>query len=204
MKGRRKPKGRFNGTPKTASELAEALGVSRQLLSARRQKLGDAAPDFADVAAWEGVFAADGREGSVPADLRRKISEQRLRLLRAAADREELRLAKERGETLDKDKVGLAIRQCVSAFWHALDRAAELDLPPVLKGKDEAAIRDELKATVARMKKTIFAELEMHTCSDQCQARGAQPISPPANAPTARDNEHGAGPLRGRPLEHPP
>lgn len=98
------------------------------------------------------------------------------RALREKCDalRAEAELEKARGETLDKEKVGLAIRQTVSAFWHALDRAADLELPPVLKGKDEAAIRDELHAMIKRMKKTIFTALEEHGCEDKEQKAEAR------------------------------
>jgi hypothetical protein len=42
-------------------------------------------------------------------------------------------------------------------------------MPPVLKGKDEPAIRAELLEMNKRMKKTIFAELDAHVCDDNCE-----------------------------------
>jgi len=95
--------------------------------------------------------------------------EQDWRKLREKCDalRSEAELEKVRGEVLDREQVGMAIRTCVSTFWHALDRAADLELPPALKGKDEAAIRVELKAAIERMKKTIFAALDEHQCHEE-------------------------------------
>jgi len=88
--------------------------------------------------------------------------EQDWRALREKCDAltAEANMQQARGEVLDKAETGAAIRRAVSAFWFALQRAAELEMPPILKGKDEAAVRAEMLAMAGRMKKTIFADLE--------------------------------------------
>ena len=127
-----------------ASALAEALGISRQLVSAWRKKLGADAPALDDVGSWEKILAADGRSGSGSPDLRRAISEQRLRLLSAAAGREECRLERERGEAVSKTEIAGQISRACARFWFRLQQRIESELPVELVGRSSAQIHQQL------------------------------------------------------------
>src|SRR4051812_5918967 len=96
----------------TLSQTAKRLGVSRQLLSAHRKKSD--APPLGDVAAWEEFLALHGREGSAQPELRKKIAEQRLKLLTSMAGREAIRLAKDHREMILRDEVVMVIRKGMS------------------------------------------------------------------------------------------
>lgn len=129
---------------RTLSELAEILGISRQNLHGHRQRLGDAAPRLDDIVGWEEILSAAGREGSAPPELRRQISEQRLRLLTAAASREENRLTRERGEFLSKVEVNAAIDRGSARFWFRLENLVQQVWPASLVGKTSQEIHDLL------------------------------------------------------------
>ena len=47
-------------------------------------------------------------------------------------------------ETLEKEKVGWSIRKAVALFFSTLERGIEIELPPELKGRDEAASAAEI------------------------------------------------------------
>ncbi len=71
----------------------------------------------------------------------------------------QIELEKTQGLKLDKGEVSVAIRSGISAFWFAYDRAAELELPSLLKGCDEEAIRRHLVEAGNKMKAVINAQL---------------------------------------------
>ena len=137
--------------------MANKLGVSRQLLAAHTKKPD--APKLDDVAAWETYLAMHGREGSAPPELRRKIAEQRLRLLTTLAEREAIKLARERDETLTKGDVGFAISRGMALFFSALDRLVHCEAPPNLKGKTEREIETFLADYAERMKRELRESL---------------------------------------------
>src|SRR5262249_7155627 len=64
----------------------------------------------------------------------------------------QIELEKAQGLKLDKNEVSIAIRRGVSEFWFAYDRAAELELPPLLAGCREDAIRRHLVEAGTKMK----------------------------------------------------
>lgn len=78
-----KPK--TNTKKTTQSQLADALGVSRQLIAAHIKK-GDT-PALDDLAGWNVYLAQKGRIGSAPAELRHEIASERLAILKASREK---------------------------------------------------------------------------------------------------------------------
>jgi hypothetical protein len=147
--------------PSNWSDLARLLGVTRQALQVHRKRLTQEAPSVGDVDGWTLVLAADdSRTGTAPKKIRESIARARLRLLRTAGDREALKLSKERDEVIEKAVAGPQIARAITAFWNALDRIAEIELPCDLKGCDENQIREKLCAAFHRVKASLRDELE--------------------------------------------
>jgi hypothetical protein len=96
-----------------------------------------------DVEGWQLYLAEHGREGSAPPELRKRIAEQRLRLLRAMATRAEHASRKERGELIPKAEVQFAVAKGTSVFWSALEEMAQ-KLPADIKGCDERTCHAKL------------------------------------------------------------
>lgn len=138
--------------PQTHAELAKALGVSRQLITAAIAKGGT--PPLGDVAAWKAHFAATGRTGSLPPELRRKIGEARLAILeeqRIALQRENAQKAGELMPTAD------AIREAgeaMAAVFSEFERFAR-EAPPSLAGLDAVSIFKRIEAWVESIRKTL-------------------------------------------------
>jgi hypothetical protein len=134
-------KSRKSKQPSTIAALALELGVSRQAVARHAKKPG--APGLADVPGWQEFLAANGREGTAPPELRRKIAVQRLRLLKAMATRAEHASRKERGELINKVEVQFAVAKGTSVFWSALEEMAQ-KLPADIKGCDERTCHAKL------------------------------------------------------------
>jgi hypothetical protein len=81
------------------------------------------------------------------------------RLKEAKADREEIKLQRERGELLDRRGVQEAIRGCVAKLVSVLDREFGSELPPILKGLDERSIRAVVLDRLARLEKVFRQEI---------------------------------------------
>jgi hypothetical protein len=147
--------------PATWTALAEILGVTRQALNVHKRRLGPDAPALGDVDGWTIALAAhDSREGTAPKAIREQIARARLRLLIAASGREENRLAKERGQMLDKTVTGQAVAGAVSLFFFNVERLFENELPPLLAGLDALAIHKHLTEASSRLKSDLRAGLE--------------------------------------------
>lgn len=141
-----------NNAPKTHSELAKTLGVSRQLITAAASKPD--APKIDDVDAWREYIAAHGRTGSLPADLRRKIGEARLAILeeqKISAKRENARQA---GELVPMLECQRQAAEAMSYTFSELERIAQTT-PPALAGLDAISIFKRLKSEIERMRKTL-------------------------------------------------
>jgi transcriptional regulator with XRE-family HTH domain len=136
----------------TLTALAKKLGVSRQLLGSHIKTGG--APTLDDIEAWRIFLAAHGRSGSAPPDLRRKIAEQRLAILkeqRAALARKN---AQEAGELMP---VASAVRQAGEAMGYTfseLERMAR-EIPPALAGGTAVEIGKRIAAEVERIRSTL-------------------------------------------------
>lgn len=179
-------------TPRTQRELATILGVSPAALNYHVRK-GDA-PPLDDIPAWEAFLGANGREGSLPEELRRKIGEQRHKLLAASARREEIRLAKEEGETLDRATTASVIASAMAMIFDTLDRAFGNELPATLAGAGPQEIGAKLTAILAGAKEgmrrsfsplgvdtasadlTIFTAPEIKVCTDRARSEGVSDL----------------------------
>ena len=87
----------------------------------------------------------------------------------------QIELEKAQGLKLDKNEVSIAIRRAVSEFWFAYDRASELELPPLLKGCDEEAIRKHLVEAGSKMKATINAQLAKYAAAGNGEHKPKSP-----------------------------
>ena len=140
--------------------------MSRQTISQHKKRLGADAPDLTDRKAWATILAATGEEGTGPPDLRRRMAEERLRLLGASANREQLRLKRESEDSWDANDVGMAIKKSVSAFWFAYDRMAQVEMPPLIKGQTESGARDLLVEAGKKLKAVLMQELKQFSGED--------------------------------------
>jgi hypothetical protein len=140
----------------TITEAAKKLGVSRQLLSAHLKSAG--APPLGDLEAWRTFLAAIGRSGSAPPDLRRKIAEQHLGILK------EQRAALARRNAIEAKElmpVASALKQMAEAGGYVfgeLERMAR-ECPPGLAGGTAVEIGKRISAEVERIRATLKEKL---------------------------------------------
>ena len=141
------------------NELAEKLGVSRQLISLHIKKRG--APKVDDVEGWQAFLAAEGREAGLDAKLRNQIGEQRLKYLTKQTEKLELENSVKRGESINFEIVQQFIRDLVAnCFFGELERMSN-EFPSALKGRNEVAIKQEcdvqIEAVKERLRKRLIA-----------------------------------------------
>lgn len=140
--------------PITQSQLARKLGVHRQVIS-RHVKHDPDAPALHDVDGWMEYLAAKGREGSLPLEMRKKIGEQKLRLLRAQADKAEDEKAERRKELLPSADVNAILTELILIhFWGTYDRLTQ-ELPPRLAGLSADEIHTVLRMEKQKLKKKL-------------------------------------------------
>ena len=168
MKKSKKPSKPAAPTTKTA--LAQALGISRQALNRHASKPD--APPIDDLAAWDLYLAAEGREGT--GHLRERISEQRLKFMTAAAEREQIRLNKDKAAFIPKDTLAFVLARGTGALFSALDRYANVDWPVNLKGLDQAGICARVKSDIETIKNNFRAELQALLADPQGPATAAR------------------------------
>lgn len=70
---------------------------------------------------------------------------------------------------VEKDPVGRGIQGAEAVLFGALDRTFLSELPPLLKGKDEAAIRAECLAKIEGMKTQLRADLTAALKAGKCK-----------------------------------
>lgn len=124
-------------TKMTQSKLAEIVGVSRQLV-AFHVKTGKA-PKLDDIDGWLEHLAAVGKDGSLPPELRKKIAQQRYRLLKANADKAEMEHMLRRKEAVEFEFVEQFIGHMVDVFFAEIERMRH-EFPVALKGRTEVEI----------------------------------------------------------------
>jgi phage terminase Nu1 subunit (DNA packaging protein) len=122
----------------TKTELARRLKISRQLLQ-WHLKQPDAPKNLNDVSAWRTYFEDVAREAGLPPKLREQLAEQRLRLLRAQADKAESENRLKAGELVSLAEVTSQCNQAGAAFMWALEKLAR-ELPPSLSGMPTVSI----------------------------------------------------------------
>jgi hypothetical protein len=82
------------------------------------------------------------------------------RLKKAQALREELRLEKDKGESLNKAEAQFAISKAMNALFDGLDRFANVEGPPDLKGMEEAACQKIILRAIEKLKEDFLAQLK--------------------------------------------
>lgn len=142
----------------TQVKLAAILGISKQNLAFHIK--GGKAPSIDDIDAWHDFLAEVGREGSAPPDLKRKIAEQRLRLVKENADRAAIENAKRRGETIDKAEMQRFMSELVANCFQAELRRMTQEYPAMLKGKTEIEIEQECEKREQEIGKKMLAIIE--------------------------------------------
>ena len=140
----------------TVSKLATALGVSRQLISVHRKKAD--APALDDLAGWTVFLAAHGRAGSVPAELRKAIAEERLKILKETTAKMNRENQIEDGKLILVTEV---IRQagCAGGYFMAALETICRELPPMLAGHPTEKIAVILETHVERIRKHMTEKL---------------------------------------------
>lgn len=121
----------------TQTELAEKLGISRQLLSAHIKK-GDT-PPLEDTEAWEEYLLANGRGGGALAnasdETKAEFLKLKMRLMDAQARRLEVESLAREEKLIDFEGVKVFIAKYNSIYFRELERIAQ-DLPVDLPCKD--------------------------------------------------------------------
>jgi hypothetical protein len=82
------------------------------------------------------------------------------RLKRAQALREEGKLEQDRKAVVDRDFVEQMMQRVISKLFARLDRVFACELPPVLKGRDELAIRERATAAIAEARAGVRSDFE--------------------------------------------
>lgn len=134
----------------TQHELAQALGVSRQLVARYRKKPG--APPINDLDAWIEFIAGEGaRSETLPVKLRAALTEQRIRLLKAQADKAELEHSVIRGELIEFKEVEAMVHEVIGVgYWGEYDRMS-FEMPPNLVGLSAQQMFIEFKREKVKM-----------------------------------------------------
>jgi hypothetical protein len=144
-------------TKLTKSALAAVLGVSRQALAVHLKQPD--APPLDDIAGWEVLLAARGREGTSPPKLRDAIARARLAILKET----QKRLARENGVEAGRMMlISDARRQCGEAWSFVFSelQRGENELPPGLAGRSAVEIFERLHAFTERLRKEAKAKFE--------------------------------------------
>ena len=141
----------------TQASLARQLGVSRQLVSAHFKDPD--APKLDDVSGWAAFFAARGRSGSAPPELRAKLAQARLDILKE----QKRRMARE-NSIGDKKMMLISDAQQQAAFacgyfFSELERA-ERELPPGLAGRSAVDIYKHLHGFIEALRRNAKAKFE--------------------------------------------
>jgi hypothetical protein len=143
----------------TQSELARQLGITRQLV-AHHVKSGKA-PELDDIDAWMEYLAANGREGSMPPELRKKVATARLRLINAQTDRVQMENREKRREMIEFAFVDKFLKHLTGGiFFSELSRMLS-EFPTSLKGKTEVEIEAECAKQEEMIQNAVRAGLEV-------------------------------------------
>jgi len=144
----------------TQSELAAALGVSRQLISLHARKPD--APPLTDVSAWTAFLAAHGRDGSAPPDVRRKIAEARLAILNETQKRLERENQIASAKVMPVEDAQRQATEAVHYYFGELDRLLR-ELPPAVAGMDAMAVHFKLKKSLTDLRDAAEKRFEIVT-----------------------------------------
>ena len=93
-------------------------------------------------------------------------SEERVKF---QAKRDALRLKKEEGQAIDFGEVRLCLGRGMASLFSTMERCFAVDLPPALKGLDEAAIQSRCSEMVETFKEAFKLELSKIINEDENQ-----------------------------------
>ena len=105
----------------TKAQLARRLGISRQLL-AWHLRSPDAPKDLRDIEAWRNYLADVAREAGLPVKLREQIAAERIRLLKAQAEKAERDNAEAAGTLMPVQEAQRQAREAMAMTFSELDR----------------------------------------------------------------------------------
>lgn len=142
----------------TQAALARTLGITRQALN-WHLKNSDA-PPVGDVKAWIQFLAENGREGSAPANVRRKIAERRLEILDETLIDARRKNAEAAGRMLDAGEVRTAVLEGVATLFGETERLFVNELPPALAGLDAVTIRMRAEDAITKVKSAVREKLK--------------------------------------------
>lgn len=137
----------------SAMALAAALGVSRSTLYTWREAGAPVDGGEAEVLRWAMKNAKTGHDTD-------DVRKARLAVLLETARR--LKLANDERDklTLNKIEVRFAMAQSINLLFSTLDRLANVDWPPSLRGLNEQQICTVVKAGIEKLKDEFRAGLE--------------------------------------------
>lgn len=146
----------------TKAGLAKQLGITPQALN-WHLKHSDGVPRIDDVAGWVEFLAQNGREGSAPEDVRRKIAERRFEILEQDLIEAKRKNDEAAGRVLDANAVASSIRDAVATMFAELERIFLTEQPPAVKGLDEVNIRRKNAVYIAELKTVVIEKFEKAT-----------------------------------------
>ncbi len=145
---------------KNKAELANKLGISRQLLN-HYLKQPDA-PLGRDVQEWRDYIETIAKDATIPDDLRRAIGLERLRLIKGQADRVQRENERDTGgeRRLSRDVLETLAREIAECHYSACHSLTELAGPLVQAGGDIVAINRILDGAKQAARASICLALE--------------------------------------------
>jgi hypothetical protein len=144
-------------TKLTKSQLAVALGISRQALNVHLKVPGH--PPIDDLGAWEVLLAERGREGTSPPKLRADIGFARLAILKEEHKKRarENRIAAK--ELISYDEAKRQVSAAMALIFSDLARDAA-EFPPALSGRNAVEIGIILTARIEKHRKEWAEKFE--------------------------------------------
>lgn len=150
---------------KSQQRLADALGVSRQLIN-YHVKRGQDPPDTLDDVAWR-VYLESVSKGGVLGDMddtevRRATLREKLRLAKEKADEAVRDNQIAAGELIDRATISDGLARAIGIMFSELDRVFCAEVPARVKGRDEIGIRHICRTEIERLKESLkekFAEM---------------------------------------------
>jgi hypothetical protein len=141
----------------TKSQLAVALGISRQALNVHLKTPGH--PPIDDIAAWEILLAERGRAGTSPPKLRDAIARERLAILKEEHKKRarENRIAAK--ELISYDEAKRQVSAAMALIFSDMARDAA-EFPPALSGRNAVEIGIILTARIEKHRKEWAEKFE--------------------------------------------
>lgn len=142
----------------TQASLARALKVNKQTVH-YHVKAGCEIP-LNDVQGWRDYLAEIGREGSLPADIRKAIGKARARLLQAQVTKAERENQKEQGLLMLRSEAKIENAKAWAFVFEMIDRRLCNEYPPLLQGRNAVEIFEQLCAFREELRKSAKDKFE--------------------------------------------